>query len=115
MQTSYTTAYNKFSKMNPYLLKDILEATPQQLVIRLYDLAIVSCKKHDLRKTNSALQALINGLSFENQSVSEISTGLLRLYKFCQDQMRDGNYDIVTGVLSELRETWVQAFNNNNE
>ena len=74
----------------------------------------MSCKKHDLRRTNNTLQALINGLNFENENVSEISTGLLKLYKFCQDQMRQGNYSIVVRVLSELKESWIQVFSSNN-
>ena len=112
---NFTAATGRHIKMNPYLVKDILEATPQQLVIKLYDLAIVSCKKHDLRRTNSSIQVLINGLNFENENVKEISTGLLKLYKFCQDQMREGNYSIVASILSELRESWMQAFSSNND
>ena len=111
---NFTTANKRNLKMNPYLVKDILEATPQQLAIKLYELAIVSCKKHDLRKTNSALQALINGLNFENENVSEISTGLLKLYKFCQDQMRRENYSIVVRILSELKDSWIRVFSSNN-
>jgi len=99
--------------MNPYLVKDILEATPQQLVIKLYDLALISCKKEDLRKTNSAIQALSNALNFADENAAEISAGLLRLYKFCQDQMRQGNYNIVIRILSELRDGWITAFSNN--
>lgn len=109
---SYTTLKKQQSNLNPYLVKDILEATPQQLVIKLYDFAIVNCKKQDLRRTNNTLQALIDALNFEDESAYEISAGLLRLYKFCQEQMRKGNYSIIIRVLSELRESWVNAFNN---
>lgn len=110
---SYTTLNSNHSRMNPYLVKDILEATPQQLLIKLYDLAIVSCKKHDLRRTNNVIQELINALNFEDAAAAEISAGLLSLYKFCQDQMRNGNYEIVLKVLTELRESWDSVFNNN--
>ena len=110
---NYTTQSNRNSNMNPYLVKDILEATPQQLVIKLYDLALISCKKEDLRKTNSAIQALTNALNFADENAAEISAGLLRLYKFCQDQMRQGNYNIVIRILSELRDGWITAFSNN--
>jgi flagellar protein FliS len=110
---NFTTYNRRSSNMNPYLVKDILEATPQQLVIKLYDLAIVSCKREDLRKTNNAIQALIDALNFEDESATEISTGLLKLYKFCQDQMREGNYSIVDRILSELRESWMNVFSRN--
>jgi len=110
---NYTTLNKRDSSMNPYLVKDISEATPQQLVIKLYDLALISCKKEDLRRTNNAVQALINALNFEDENAAEISAGLLKLYKFCQDQMRQANYNIVIRILSELRESWITAFSNN--
>ncbi|MCU7495307.1 MAG: flagellar protein FliS [Ignavibacteria bacterium] len=108
----YSTAYARpgFNKANQYLAKEILEATPQQLLIKIYDFAIVNCQKHDLVRTNNAIQELINSLSFEGPDVKEISTGLLRLYKFCQDQMRSQNYEIVQKILSELRDTWISTF-----
>ncbi|HEX2960344.1 MAG: flagellar protein FliS [Ignavibacteria bacterium] len=108
----YSTAYARpaYNKANQYLAKEILEATPQQLLIKIYDFAIVNCQKHDMVRTNNAIQELINSLSFDRPDVSEISNGLLRLYKFCQDQMRQQNYDIVHKILSELRDTWMSAF-----
>lgn len=98
------------NKVNQYLVKEILEATPQQLLIKIYDFAITNCQKHDMVRTNNALQELINSLSFEGEAVRNVSTGLLRLYKFCQEQMRAQNYDIVYKILTELRETWMDAF-----
>lgn len=108
----YNTAYARpgVNKINQYLAKEILEATPQQLLIKIYDFAIVNCQRHDMAKTNNALQELINSLSYEGQGVKEISTGLLKLYKYCQEQMRAQNYDIVYKILSELRDTWKSAF-----
>ncbi len=110
---NYTTLNRNRSNMNPYLVKDILEATPQQLVIKLYDLAILNCKKQEMVKTNNVIQALIDALNFEDEEAAQISTGLLRLYKYCQDQMRKGNYEIVLTVLNELRDSWLDAFNKN--
>jgi len=96
--------------MNQYLVKEIMEATPQQLLIKIYDFAILNCNKQNMVKTNNAIQELINSLSFETEPVREISTGLLRLYLYCQDQMRKQNYSIVHKILTELRETWIEAF-----
>lgn len=103
-------AQNK-NRLNPYLIKEILEATPQQLLIKIYDFAIVNCQRHNLEKTNNALQQLINALSFETEEVKVISTGFLRLYRYCQDQMRKKNYDEVINILTELRNEWMKAFN----
>ncbi|MGE5399608.1 MAG: flagellar protein FliS [Ignavibacteriales bacterium] len=113
----YNTAYARpgLNKVNQYLAKEILEATPQQLLIKIYDFAIVNCQKHDMVRTNNALQELINSLSYEGPEVKEVSTGLLRLYKYCQDQMRAQNYDMVLKILSELRDTWISAFEKTNK
>lgn len=113
----YSTGYARpgFSKVNQYLAKEILEATPQQLLIKIYDFAIVNCQRQDMVKTNNAIQELINSLSFEGPQVKEVSTGLLRLYKYCQDQMRSQNYDMVLKILTELRDTWASAFEKTNK
>lgn len=113
----YNTAYARpgVNKVNQYLVKEILEATPQQLLIKIYDFAIVNCQRHDLVKTNNALQELINSLSFEGEAVKEVSTGLLKLYRYCQDQMRSQNYDVVYKILTELRDTWTEAFQKANK
>lgn len=107
-----TAAHNQKARLNQYLLKEIMEATPQQLIIKLYDFAIVNCQRQNLEKTNAALQELINALSFEGEGVAEVATGLLKLYQFCQEQMRKKNYEIVYKILCELRETWLKAFSN---
>ncbi len=108
----YNTAFanNKHSRTNSYLVKEILEATPQQLLIKLYDFAVVNCQKHDLAKTTKAIQELINSLRFDDENARPISVGFLRLYQFCQEQMRQKNYDIVLKILIDLRETWIKAF-----
>lgn len=98
-------------RINQYLVKEIMDASPQQLLIKIYDFAILNCQRHNLVKTNSAIQELINSLNFEDESAKEISAGLLRLYQYCQEQMRKKEYEIVYKILSELRETWRNAFN----
>lgn len=97
---------------NQYLVKEILEATPQQLILKVYDFAIVNCKKKNLVKTNRAIQELINSLRFDDENGKDISIGLLKLYQFCQDQMRKNNFDIVLRILTELRDSWIKAFQN---
>ncbi len=108
---SSTFASKNRNRLNQYLVNEITQATPKQLLIKIYDFAIVNCKKHNLAKTNEALQVLISSLSFSNKKVSEISTGLLRLYQYCQEEMRNKNYEIVYNILTELKESWVAAFN----
>ena len=102
---------NHFKGANAYVAKDILEASPQKLLIKIYDFAIVHCKKGDVLKTNAALDELIHSLNFELEEPKEIAIGLLRLYQFCEDQMRKGKAEIVYEILTTLRETWITAFN----
>ncbi len=102
---------NRFQGANAYMAKEILEASPQKLLIKIYDYAIVHCKKGDMLKTNAAIHELIHSLNFELDETQEIATGLLRLYQFCEDQMRKKNTDIVYEILTTLRETWITAIN----
>jgi len=98
------------NRANAYLVKEILDADPQKLLLKIYDFAIVNSKRGDLAKTNKALSELIHALNFETAETKEISLGLMRLYQFCQEQMRQKNYDIVVQILSDLREAWISAF-----
>ncbi|HVO75252.1 MAG TPA: hypothetical protein VMT35_14575 [Ignavibacteriaceae bacterium] len=102
---------NKRNPVNNYLLKEILEASPQQVILKIYDIAILNCQRRDLGKTTQALQELINSLKFDDENISAISIGLLRLYQYCQDQMRKQNYEIVYKILTDLRSTWITIFN----
>ncbi len=98
------------NRINQYLLKEIMEATPQQLLIKLYDIAIMNCQKKDLAKTTAAIQVLISALKYDNEEVAGISVGLFRLYQYCQEEMRQQNYDMVYKILTDLRETWISKF-----
>ena len=99
------------NRANAYLANEIFDASPQKLVLKIYDFAITQCKNKNLEKTNKALSVLIDALRYDNKEAAEISTGLKQLYDYCQDQMRKNNHDIVERILTELRETWVSAFN----
>ncbi len=111
MYNTATLTKRNSKPLNNYMVKEIIEATPQQLLIKIYDFAILNCQRRNLAKTNQAIQELINSLRWEGEDVRQISTGLLRLYQFCQNEMRKKNYDIVYRILSELRESWIKAFN----
>jgi flagellar protein FliS len=101
---------NRKSKLNPYFVKEIMEASPQELLIKIYDFAIVNCQKHDMPKTNAALQELINSLRYDRADVKEISIGFLKLYQYCQREMRKKNYAVVLEILTGLRNSWLEAF-----
>lgn len=111
MYASSYTQVNKANQLNSYLVKEIMEATPQQLILKIYDFAIVNCQKKNIEKTNKAIQELINSLKFEGgDDVKQIAVGLLKLYQFCQEEVRKKEFDIVLKILTDLRDTWRSAF-----
>ncbi|MDP2365094.1 MAG: flagellar protein FliS [Ignavibacteria bacterium] len=108
----YQAAVLNKSKINPYLTNQILNASPEQLLIKVFDFAVVHSEKKEMIKTNTAIQELIGLLRFDDENFKDLSINLLRLYQFCQDQARKNNFDIVTKILTELRESWLQAIQN---
>lgn len=104
-----TTDSLSYNRANAYVANEILDASPQKLIIKIYDFAISHCRNKNLEKTNKALSELIAALRYDGEEVHEISTGLKKLYEFCQDQMRKRNYDIVLQILIDLRESWNKA------
>jgi len=105
-----TLSHNKTNRANAYLTKEILEASPQKLLLKIYDFAIVNCKAGNMEKTNKAINELINALRYDDDKAKEVSIGLLKLYQFCQDQMRKGDQEIVYKILNDLRDTWATIF-----
>ena len=111
-------AASQFSRKNvanQYLVKEIMEASQEKLLLKVYDYAIVHCQKQNMIKTNKALQVLIDALRYDEEAAKEISTGLFKLYQFCQFKMREGDYNIVHQILTELRKSWVDIFNKKEE
>jgi flagellin-specific chaperone FliS len=96
-------------RSNQYVTNGILTAKPEELIMKIYDFAIINSKKNNMAKTNEALQALINALNFDHPAAKEISANLLNIYLYCQEQMRKQKNDDVTRILSELRDTWRTA------
>ncbi|MDP2037981.1 MAG: flagellar protein FliS [Ignavibacteria bacterium] len=104
-----TGNYMMNKQVNKYLMNDILNASPEQVIMKIFSFAIQNCQKHDISKTNEALQVLINALNFEHPEAKEISIGFFRIYRYCQDQMRKQSYEIVYKTLTELKESWEAA------
>ncbi len=110
----YQTAQLSKNKINPYVATQILESSPEQLLIKVYDVAILHSEKKDMLKTNHAIQELINMLRFDNDAYKDLSINLFQLYQFCQEQTRTNNFNVVSKILVELREAWIGAIANKN-
>jgi len=108
----YQAAVLNKNKLNPYLSNQILNASPEQLLIKIFDFAVVHSEKKDMIKTNTAIQELIGLLRFDDDTYKDLSINLIRLYQYCQEEARKNNFDLVTKILTELRESWLQAIQN---
>ncbi|MFH1196227.1 MAG: flagellar protein FliS [bacterium] len=106
--TMYSPSQNRTT--DQYVIKEILEATPEKLLIKVYDFAILHCQRKDFVKTNKAIQVLIDSLRFDTEEIRSVSIGLLKLYKYCQEQNRKKQFDEAYKILTELRKSWIQIF-----
>ena len=100
-------ARNAARAVSTYQMGQIVNMTPVEVIKRLYEVAIVACRKQDIVLGRKAINELIRGLNFE---YAEIATGLFRLYDYAKRMMRKGDYDEAARVLTELRSAWVEAF-----
>lgn len=105
--------YQKAQTVNRYLENDILDASQETLILKVYDFAIANAKIKNIEKTNKAIQVLIDSLNFKDEEAINMSMDLFRLYQFCQDQVRKRNFELVEKMLSDLRDTWAQIFSQN--
>ncbi len=114
--------------MTQYQNNQILTATPEQILIMLYDGAIRFCNQamHAMDSGNKVVQAeKINRTmaivcefanTLDHEIGGEIATDLDALYAFMTRELTRANLEgdrkaleVVTGLLSELREAWIEA------
>lgn len=94
-------------KVPAYLEQEVLSWSKEKIILKMYDLFIVSSKRNDKNKMNRVLIELMGSLNFEYE---ETSTRLYRLYEYCQRCVFQGKYDEAASIISELRGSWAQAF-----
>lgn len=90
-----------------YQMQQIFSAGPLDLLIMAYDAALIGCNRRDLPYTTRALNELRNALDFNYDA--DIALGFHRLYTYCHDLARKGEFDQAAGILRELRDAWVQV------
>ncbi len=86
-----------------YRQQDVLGASPLHLVVLAYDLAITYCEKEDFVRAIKAVSLLRDALNFD---YPEHAMGLFRLYQWCLDCIRQGDYPSALQTLRDLREAW---------
>ncbi len=90
-----------------YLQNQINGASPLDLLIMTYDAAIAACGQRDLARTTKALGVLRDALDYSYDA--NIALGFFRLYQYCGDLARNGEFDDAAYYLRELRDAWLQV------
>ena len=81
-------------------------ASPLQRTLMAYDAAIIGCGHRDLKKTTDALNVLRNSLDLEQ---GEVAVRLFRIYEYCADLARAGQYDDTSDILRSLVQAWIEV------
>jgi len=89
-----------------YHKNEIMNLSPAQLVLKVYDIAVLGCKLRDSMKVSKALVELISALDFEK---GDIAIGLFKLYQYCLDIVKKDNFEEAQKILLELREAWLEV------
>lgn len=98
--------YQAYFKAQEYRQQDVMGASPIRLVVMAYDVAIQACEQKDFERAVKAISVLRDALDFDYQ---EIAVGLFRIYQFCLDCLRKGDYSQAMGYLKDLREAWITS------
>ncbi len=95
---------------NPQLVyqqQSVKNASPLQLVVKMYDLIIQATYREDDKRVRELLSTLISGLNFDHEPADQ----LFSLYKYCQELSRKGGYEEIREILEPLRDTWDEVAN----
>jgi flagellin-specific chaperone FliS len=88
---------------NPYFVQQVKTATPEKLILMLYDLGMKSCQAKDNQKAVKVLTELIAALNFEH---NEIAGSLFDLYRYALDEVHKRNFDNALVVFEGMHDIW---------
>lgn len=97
---------------NPQLIyqrQAVKDATPLQLVVKIYDLIIQATYREDGQRVRELLATLISGLNFDHEPADQ----LFALYQYCQGLSRKEDFEEIRNLLDPLREAWEELANKN--
>lgn len=95
------------NRMRQYQQQAIASSSPEQLILKLYDLGIQCCLQGNRSKLRAVLAELVGSLNFEGGG--DIAERLYSLYDYCIAESVEGDLEIVREVLGGLREAWKQG------
>lgn len=97
----------KSGKLPTYLEQEVLSWSKEKIILKMYDLFLVSNKRGDIQKMGRVLVELMGSLNFEYE---ETATRLYRLYEYCQRCIYQKKYSEAEKIIQELRDAWNEAF-----
>jgi flagellar secretion chaperone FliS len=89
-----------------YRDQQILSANPTQLLLLVYEHAIVQCEARDAERAGRAITELIGSLNFD---AGEMAVDLFRLYEYCLWELRRKHFADVAHILRRLKTAWQDA------
>ena len=96
----------KTRKANPYLSQKILTASPEQLILYIYDASISACGRKNHVKAAEAIQELINSLNFKEKKVAGT---FYHMYQHILSLIHKKEFEEAQILLREIRSTWADA------
>jgi flagellar secretion chaperone FliS len=90
-----------------YREQQVQGASPLQAILLVYDFALGACARKDLPRALEALSTLRGALDFVQGG--DIACRLQSLYLYCEEQVRQRQYDACERILRELRAAWAQS------
>jgi flagellin-specific chaperone FliS len=90
-----------------YLEQEVLSWSPEKIILKTYDLFLVSARRGDEQRMRRILAELINALNFD---YGELPQRLLRLYEYCQRCVAMRRYEDAATIIAGLRQAWAEAF-----
>ena len=90
-----------------YQEQAIQTATPEQLILKLYNLGVASCENGDRSKLRAVLVELISSLNFDEGG--DLANRLYSIYEFCLNESAVGDLDAVQEMLEGLRDAWKEG------
>lgn len=99
-------ANTKRKKTNPYLVQKVLSASPEELILYIYDAAIAACANTNQTKAAEAIQELINALNFEKRNVANT---FYQMYQHILHLIHNNKFERARELIKEIRDTWAKA------
>ena len=96
------------ARMRQYQQQAAVSSSPEQIILKLYDLGIAACHAGDRAKLRAVLVELTGALDFERGG--ELAERLYGLYTYILQESASGDLQAIAEILSGLRAAWHEAF-----